>query len=125
MFSEELTKVATTLVDYCNTDQTDKGLNELYSPDAVSVEALAMEGMGREAKGIEAIKGKHEWWYNNHDVHSSSTKGPFLFGENQFGLIFEMDVTSKDTGERMQAQEIGVYTVENGKIVREEFFYGM
>jgi ketosteroid isomerase-like protein len=28
-------------------------------------------------------------------------------------------------GKRMQMDEIGVYTVKNGKIVREEFFYSM
>ena len=35
-----------------------------------------------------------------------------------------MDVTVKETGARMTMDEIGVYTVKNGKIVEERFFYG-
>ncbi|MEM9234847.1 MAG: nuclear transport factor 2 family protein, partial [Pseudomonadota bacterium] len=60
MFSEDLTKIGSTLVEYCNTRQEEKGLKELYAADAVSIEAADMMGMGREAKGIEAIKGKHD-----------------------------------------------------------------
>ena len=29
----------------------------------------------------------------------------------------------KPTGQRLQLQEAGLYTVDGGKIVREEFFY--
>jgi hypothetical protein len=36
-----------------------------------------------------------------------------------------MDITSKSMGQRMQMDEIGLYTVENGKITHEEFFYTM
>ena len=34
-----------------------------------------------------------------------------------------MDVTPKD-GQRMTLDEMGVYTVKNGKIVEESFFMG-
>ena len=34
-----------------------------------------------------------------------------------------MDVTPKD-GQRMAMDEHGLYTVQNGKIVEERFFYG-
>lgn len=34
-----------------------------------------------------------------------------------------MDVTSKSTGERVKMDEVGVYTVEDGKIVEEHFYY--
>ena len=34
-----------------------------------------------------------------------------------------MDVTPKMTGQRVSMVEVGVYTVEDGKIVREEFYY--
>ena len=82
-----------------------------------------MGDAGREAQGLDAIKGKHDWWYGAHDVHQVSAEGPFLFGDDQFSLVFDMDVTNKESGERMQAKEVGVYTVKDGKIVREEFFY--
>ena len=125
MFPDKLTSVAGKLVEYCKTGQEQKGLDELYDPNAVSVEAADMGGMGRETKGIDGIKGKHEWWYGAHDIHSSMAEGPFFYGEDQFGVIFSMDVTNKESGQRMQARELGIYTIENGKIVKEEFFYGM
>jgi hypothetical protein len=34
-------------------------------------------------------------------------------------------VTSKATGTRTQGAEIGLYTVKDGKIVEERFFYAM
>ncbi len=36
-----------------------------------------------------------------------------------------MDVTAKATGQRMQMTEMALYTVENDKIVMEEFYYFM
>ncbi len=122
-FKSTLQEVGKKLVEYCNTGEEAQALNTLYAPDAVSVEALPMEGMGAEAAGLDAIRGKHDWWYGAHDVHSAKAEGPYFHGENRFGVIFSMDVTTKETGERMQMQELGEYTVENGKIVREEFFY--
>jgi SnoaL-like domain len=34
-----------------------------------------------------------------------------------------MDITAKATGERMAMDEVGIYTVKNGKIVEERFCY--
>ena len=38
-------------------------------------------------------------------------------------MLFKMEVTPKQTGKRMTVEEVGLYSVENGKIVKEEFFY--
>ena len=90
----------------------------------VSAEGMAMEGApGRQMKGIDAIRQKWAWWGANHDVHSSKATGPFLHGEDQFGVIFDIDVTNTQSGERSQMQELGIYTVLHGKIVREAFFH--
>lgn len=123
MFDSTLTNIADKLVTYCREGKEAQGLQELYSPDAVSVEATPMEGGSAESAGLEAIKGKHDWWFNAHEVHSSKVEGPFFHGPDRFGVIFEMDVTNKESKQRMQMRELGVYTVKDGKIVREEFFY--
>jgi hypothetical protein len=34
---------------------------------------------------------------------------------------YDADVPDKNSKKRMQLSEVGVYTVKNGKIVREEF----
>ena len=126
MFKDTLARTATQLNAYCNSSDERKALDELYAPDCVSVEALAMpeSEMGQVVEGLDAIRQKHDWWYDAHDVHSSSSEGPFMHGDDKFSLIFEMDVTNKEQGERMQMKEVGLYTVnESGQIIREEFFY--
>jgi hypothetical protein len=61
-------------------------------------------------------------WRANHEVHSAKVEGPWPHG-NRFAVRFTYDVTNKPSGRRMQMDEIGLFTVDSGKIVREEFFY--
>ena len=117
-----LAEIAKELVAGCREHREVENLHKLYSPDAVSVEAADM-GNGREVAGIEAILGKHAWWDANAEMHGGSVEGPFPHGDDRFAVIFEMDVTMKDTGRRSQMREVAVYHVAGGKIVREEFFY--
>ena len=56
-------------------------------------------------------------------MHETTAAGPYLHGTDRFSVVFGMDVTNKTSGERVQMQEVAVYTVRDGKIVREEFFY--
>ena len=126
MFDEKLVLTANALVEHCNKGTEAEALDTIYSRDCVSVEALDMPGgpMGREAQGLDAIRAKHDWWYANNEVHSSSAEGPFLFAPDTFAVIFDMDVTDKNSGQRVQMKEVGQYTVNgDGKIVREAFMY--
>ena len=123
MFNETLAKVASQLVAYCRENKEDQCLTELYAADAVSVEAVAMPGTSSaECVGLDAIRGKHAWWENTMEIHSGNVEGPFLHGADRFAVIFEVDATNRETKERNQMREVGVYTVKDGKIVREEFF---
>lgn len=125
MFDPSLVKTAEALAACCREGREAEGLKTLYAPDAVSVEAAPMGGPGSEAvRGLDAIKGKHDWWYGAHEFHSGTVEGPFYHGADRFGLIFDIDVTNKQTKQRLQMKELGLYTVRDGKIVREEFFYG-
>ena len=102
---------------------------------AITIEALDERGepftltsdeLPARMEGLEAIRGKNSWWYDNHEVHSSTAAGPFCgYAEDRFAVLFEMDVTNKPSGERTQLTEVGLYTVSNGKIVQEEFWYRM
>jgi len=73
---------------------------------------------------MDAVKGKNKWWAENHEVHSSDVQGPFPH-DNRFIVYFKFDVTPKHTGQRMTMEEVGLFTVEDGKIIKEEFFYSM
>ncbi len=118
-----LTDIANELVAGCREGRASANLDKLYAPDAVSVEAADMGG-GRETKGLAGIHGKHDWWESAHIIHGATVEGPFVHGDDRFAVIFGMDVETKETKERMQMREVAVYHVADGKIVREEFFYG-
>lgn len=118
----DLQRIADELVEACRTGGEAANLDRNYAADAVSVEAADFSGMGRESQGIEAIRGKHDWWAANFEVHGGNVEGPFLHGDDRFGVIFEIDATHKESGERSQMKELAVYHVRDGKIVREEFF---
>ncbi len=92
---------------------------EFNSPDIVSIEA--MEGPMSVVKGTEALLKKSEWFYDNHEIHGGTVEGPYVNGD-QFAVQFNMDVTPRG-GQRIEMHEIGLYTVREGKIVEERFFY--
>lgn len=112
------------IVALCQQGKNIEAIEKHYSSDIVSVEAVGMPGMDQTQTGIEAIKGKNKWWSENHEIHSGEVRGPFPHGD-RFTLWFKYDVTPKHTGQRMTMEEIGLYTVENGKVTKEEFFYDM
>ena len=114
-------EIAEKLCDHCRNHTEMQGLDELYSKDAVSIEPMAPEGMDPVSRGVEAIKGKHDWWGANFEVHEFNLEGPFINGD-KFSVIFELDTTEKATGNRWKAKEVALYEVENGKIARESFF---
>lgn len=118
----DLKEMANTLVDACRAQGEADLLADHYHPDAVSVEAADFSGMGRETTGVEGIRGKHAWWAENFEVHGGEVGGPFLHGDDKFAVTFTMDATHKPSGERTAMQEVAIYTVADGKIVREEFF---
>lgn len=94
--------------------------DKFNAEDIASYEA--MEGPMAVVKGRAAIKAKSDWWYANHEVHGGTVEGPLVNG-NMFLVEFGLDVTMKATGQRMQMQETALYTVKDGKIVEERFFY--
>ncbi len=116
--------IARKLVELCRQSKNMDSLNTLYAADAVSVEAGGPPGMEREARGLAAIKAKGEWWFDNHEVHSAVVAGPWPHGD-RFIVGFKYEVTHKPSRQRMTMEEMGLYEVRDGKIVREEFFYSM
>jgi hypothetical protein len=113
-------EVATKLADYCRKGEWMKAVDDLYAKDIVSVEAHAMENMPAEMRGIDQVKGKTEWWEKNMEVHSAKVSGPFV-ARDTFVVQFDVDVTEKASKKRTQMSEVGIYTVKDGKVAREEF----
>ncbi len=122
---EELMQIGQKVVEMNNQDKSRDCVNQLYAQDCVSAEAMPMPGQdSNEVQGVEAILAKHEWWESGNEVHSSSAEGPFAFGDDRFCVIYEMDVTDKASGERVQMKEVATYYLNSeNKICREEFAY--
>jgi hypothetical protein len=116
-------EIANRYVALCREGQFMDALEELYADDIVSVEAMDIGDTPRELHGKKAVRDKNLWWFSVNELHASTVTGPFLSPE-RFSVIFSLDWTVKSTGERRHFEEIAVYTVDGGKIVREEFLYG-
>jgi hypothetical protein len=99
------------------TDPSADVYSELYSPDVVSVENWDTR---QEYVGMAALRAKlTEWEASVEAIHSVSVSDP-LVADQSFAVTFTMDITYKQMG-RSQMTELAVYTVKDGKIVREEF----
>jgi ketosteroid isomerase-like protein len=117
-------EIANKLVELCKAGKNDQAIEALYSKDIVSVEAGGPPGKDRETRGIAGVLEKSKWWAENHEVHSHDVKGPWPH-DDRFIVQFTYDVTFKPASKRFTMAEAALFTVKDGKIVREEFFYSM
>ena len=113
-------EVANAFTALCKAGQFDEAGKQFWADNVVSVEA--MEGEGARVEGRKGVEAKGVRWYANHEVHSVKVEGPYVNG-NQFIVRFTMDITPKG-GQRLGMDEMGVYTVQDGKVTEERFFYG-
>ena len=108
-------EVAKKVVELVRKQAWYEALDALYDNDVVSVEATEPE-----TRGKESVRGKIDWWVNAMEVHSFNASEPFV-ARDRFVVQYDADVTDKSSKQRRKLSEVGVYTVKNGKIVREEF----
>ncbi|HYY35126.1 MAG TPA: nuclear transport factor 2 family protein [Candidatus Binatia bacterium] len=113
-------EVAKKVVELTRKQAWYEALDTLYDDDIVSLEAFSMGGGSPETRGKQGVRGKIDWWVNATEVHSFDAHGPFV-AHDRFVVQYDADVTDKNSKQRRKLSEVGVYTVKNGKIVREEF----
>jgi hypothetical protein len=116
-------EVASRFNELAQTGRWDLIQSELFADNAVSIEPEKAHAMGmNDAKGIEAIRKKGEDFNAMvEEMHGGYSSEPVVAG-NHFCLAMGMDVTFKGAG-RNKMDEIAVYEVKDGKIVKEQFFY--
>ena len=98
-------------------------MRNLYAPEMVSVEAD-----GREFVGKDVVIHKSEVFQGNNNILSQDLRGPFFLGDpnasaGRFAVYTSLDFAPKSGGARVTHEEVGLYTVKNDKVTREEFFY--
>lgn len=114
-------EVATKLVTLCREGKYEQAIKELYSPDIVSVEP---EGApNRIVKGLAAIAEKGERFESMLEKINSTVISDPIVAENFFSCTMLMNVNLKGAPAAIDMDEVCVYTVRDGKIVKEEFFY--
>jgi len=114
-----LRAVAQRVVDLCNQGKNFDVMHTMYDPDIASVEPT-----GKATVGKDAVIQKSVEWAKGVDIHGETVVGPFFHGDDRFATKTIFEVTRKATGKRETLEEITVYTVKNGLITREEFFFG-
>ena len=116
-------EIANRLVALCREGKYEQAYDELFAKDAENIEMPEMaEGPLGNVKGLDAIRRKGELWAEGIvEMHGGSVGEPIVAG-NWFALPMSMDATFKDRG-RVTMEELCVYRVHDGKIVREQFFY--
>lgn len=118
-------QIAKRLVELCREGKYEEAQNELYAENAASIE---MEGLPPGAlgnvQGLAAIREKGKKWAESIvEIHGGSVGEPIVAGD-WFSVAMSIDATYKQMG-RMPMEEICVYQVRDGKIVREQFFYNV
>lgn len=108
------------IVSMFNSGQLKEIEQKYWSSAVVSVEG---EGVGLAWHGRKAVEEKNAGWMATHRIHGASAEGPYV-GASGFAIKFAMDVEDTTNNSRTLMEEVGVYQIQNGKIVREEFMYG-
>ncbi len=119
-----ITEIANDLVAHCKIEADDIVEHDCKIWDKHFAEGwTSIEGDGQVYTGREEQIAKYRQWEAGVIVHGCEVIGPFI-GVDGFSVIFELDMEGKDGAfPRSQMTEVANYTVENGKIVKEEFRY--
>jgi hypothetical protein len=115
--------IAGKFVELCKQGKHFEVMRTMYAPEMVSV-----EGDGKEYVGKEVVIHKSEVFQGNNDILSQDLRGPFFCGDanassGKFGVYTSIEFAPKAGGARVAHEEVGLYTVKNDTITREEFYY--
>jgi hypothetical protein len=113
-------EIANRLVELCRTGQHEQAYKELFSQDAIAVEPEIAPV--KETKGLEALLQKSNAFQEMVEAHHGGTVSEPIVAGNFFSVTMSMDITFKGSP-RHTEEEVCVYEVKDGKIVKEQFFY--
>jgi uncharacterized protein CbrC (UPF0167 family) len=120
--TDTITQIAKDVLEHCKTPAEDiishdsKIWDKHFADNWTSI-----EGDGKTYTGRDEVIAKYKEWQSGVTMHGCEVSGPFV-GPNGFSIIFDIDMEPKDgSWPRMNMREVANYTVENGKIIQEEF----
>lgn len=115
--------VAGKFMELCSQGKHFEFMHTMYAPNMVSV-----EGDGKETVGKESVIRKSEIFQGNNAIHSQDLRGPFFCDDadassGRFAVYTAIEFSPKAVGKQVKHEEVGLYTVKNDTVTREEFFY--
>ena len=115
--------IAGKFMELCKQGKHFEVMRTMYAPEMVSV-----EGDGKETVGKERVIRKSEVFQGNNTIHGQDLRGAFFCGDpaaaaGRFAVYIAIEFTPKAGGARVRHEEVGLYTVKDDAITREEFFY--
>lgn len=115
-------QVAQRYYELIQQNQYEQIQNELYAPNAVSIEPVNDSNLPLVVEGIEALRQKEGLFFTQIDEMFGGKMSEIIVSNFFFSHMTEMDVKMKGKERKIKGQ-IGVFEVRNGKIVKEQFFY--
>jgi hypothetical protein len=107
-------EIGESLVALFNAGKSDEAESTWYHRKIDSI-----EDDGSVFEGWKGVQEKGKWWKENFTVLSMKASGPYVCSAG-FTVVYTGRVRMAD-GTEVNAHECGVYTVEDGRIVREQF----
>ena len=111
-------EIADKLVTHCRNESWEACYAELYSP---AVQSIEMDGT--TATGFDEIMKKGEEWSAGVEEFKETTVGEPIVAGNFISLPMTMNLKFKGAPEFTKFEEMCVYQVKDGKIIKEQFFY--
>lgn len=114
-------EVANRVNELFKENKFDQVQDELFAEDCESIEPSQAPVL-KSVKGMAAIKQKAKDFNDSvEEMHNGWCSEPIV-GGNFISVAMGMDATMKGMG-RIKMEEICVYEVKDGKIVKEQFFF--
>jgi hypothetical protein len=114
-----INEIASRLSSLCEKHEFLQTYEELFSEHAESIDPMNNNQL-LQGRGI--LMERERTFLETTDIHEVKISEP-IFAGNYFCVTMSFDYTP--TGQdRRKVEELGVYKVENGKIVHQHFFVG-
>ncbi|MFT5329959.1 MAG: hypothetical protein ACI9TB_001116 [Parasphingorhabdus sp.] len=121
---QSLAEIASDYAALMAAGETLAAAEKYWASDIIALEPARSESdRPAIAKGKPAALARLMHWLETNAMSELLIDGPFITGD-QFALFIDMEITRRATGRCEPFSEIATYTVRDGQIVEERFFYG-
>ena len=122
--TRSIKEVAYGLIECWNAMDFHRAYRSYYHQEAVKVEPTSIGDYPNEIRGLDQLMAQEDSIQQEimetHQIYVA--EGPFI-GASGFSVVIKSDFTHRATGTRHIFREVGIFTIEDGKVVREEYLY--